>query len=597
MKHFCRAVLAVIIILNAYGLELEIKKNIGPLIIVKIGELQFLLDSGSNANFINSSSLDKFKSFIARDVANDKFVNTFSGKTKTEAYKMSLDLGEIKLVDMESYVMNTLKFTEADDGIECCDGILGMPFLKKNKVEVDIGAKKVIIHKNLKTVKNISKLSKLKFNLLGKDTIVIDCALGNHKQRLRLDTGSEVPFIFHRHAVEKMYLREQLFDQSFSGLNLPFFKLSNFTCSKSKFDSIVATYFYGMTGALVHEGVEANVGGYILGERYILDIANSNIYYSPKALEFSYGKKIYSIENNFKMNISHPSLLAQAKALMVNSCSQSSSFEDCMRLVCSIEGKKICSVKNTGSVLDDFVNFYFDLKTPDCSVESVVDELRERPVRYNFCWYKLFELNFKNHKIPLVQIKLPLKFRKFEEKLNIISVSDVKDLTSNFYCLSVFNNIVTMKNLGPSLFSLSIKGATFGRDKINSYYSWLESEEGKSCQANVKEQLGFVVNKNLDDLFTKDYLIVVAPWTILGDGADHYERNYARVLSHEMNHIRYALDSENKEWSMKQWGKISQKDKNEFIKMHPSYNFRDENILFKEYFSYSNENDRDFATR
>lgn len=595
MKHLWRTVLLFVLVINAHGLELAIKKNIGPLIIVEIDKLLFLIDSGSNANFINSNSIDKFKSFIERDPSKDKFVNTFAGKTKSESYKMNLSIGDLKYDSMESYVMSTAKFSEAEDGIDCCDGILGMPFVSKYVTEIDIKNKKVLIHKNLKSVQKIKELSKLNFKLLGKDTIVLECTLGTNKQRLRLDSGSEIPFIFHRHAVEKLFLREQLFDQGFSGASLPFFKLSSIKCGSIDFKDQVATYFYAMTGALAHEGVDANVGAYILGERYIFDIKNLAIFASKKSLDFRLQKNIFSINPDYTKNIGDPSILVQAKALMVNSCAQTSKFEDCMGLVCKIEGRKICSVKNTGSVLDDFTNFYFDVKTPDCNINTTVEELRNKPVRYGFCWYKLFEINLKNQMFNIENIELPKRFVDYKDQINIYSLPDVRELTQSFYCLSVYNKIISEKDLSPALFSLSVKGVTFSRNALANYYAWLNGAEGMSCQKLVNSSLGLLVKKDLSEYFTKDYLILAAPWTILGDGADHYERNFSKVLSHEMHHVLFDLNKEQKGKTREAWNKLPESKKAEFKKLHPSYNFSDENILLREFYSYSNENISDFA--
>ena len=86
---FFRLALICIFSLSAQSksLTLKIVKNVGALVIVEVplgqNKAQFLIDSGSNATFIDPTSIAKLGDSIKRDKGLDKTVNTFSGKKKS----------------------------------------------------------------------------------------------------------------------------------------------------------------------------------------------------------------------------------------------------------------------------------------------------------------------------------------------------------------------------------------------------------------------------------------------------------------------------------------------------------------------------------
>ncbi|EQC45646.1 retropepsin-like aspartic protease [Bacteriovorax sp. Seq25_V] len=589
MNLFYCAVLAFFISFQSFSAEIKITKNIGPLVIVRIDGLDYLLDTGSNANFIDSSSLEALSTKLKRKPELDKFVNTFAGKSKSEGYELSLQVEDFKFGDMETYVMDTQKFNEKLDGINCCAGILGMPFLKKYPLEVNIIEKKVTFSKKLPVTKD---LQKFKINIVGKDTITFKC----DKFLYRLDTGSEVPVIFHRHIVDKYYLREQMYEQGFSGSGLPFFEVPNLSCSGIKLENIIGTYFYGSSGALTHTEVAGNVGGFILGEHYILNLSKKELYIAKKPMVFKVSSKKFTVRFEEKnKQPGHLSLNSQAKALIVNACAEASDIESCIKKVCEIEKQKICTFKRSGSALDDFTNFYFPLKTADCSLSRVVSELRERPIRYNFCWLKLFEVNHKEAYGDDVELSLPKSFESLKDKVVLRQIENIVHVASDYYCLAKHNRLFNEKDLNAALFPLSIRGMSFSRESLKTYGDWLKTADGKNCNQELIDTYGVGINKKIDKKFTKNNLIVVNPWTILGDGTDHYDLNYRKTLQHELLHAVFSTDKKKREQAKSEWSALSEKEQESFKKAHPSYNFADEDILLREYFSYKYESSEALA--
>lgn len=594
MKHFFRFVLLVIISVCSHAEVLPIKALVGPLVIVEIEGNSYLIDSGSNANFIDPKSLTKLQPILTRDQKNDRYINTFNSRSRSEAYKMNLKIGKLAFNDMEAYVVNTQKFDAQTDGISCCDGILGTPFINKYQVLIDRTNKLITVDNKIKDFKN---LEEIKFDLEGKDTIVLKCQLGSQRKvNIRLDSGSEAPLIFHRHMVDKLNIREQLFEQNFSGAGIPFLKVNSLKCGKKDLSNLSATYFFGADGALTQDGVDINAGAYFLGDKYGFDFKAKKIFVSKNNLEFSYTKNHFLIDTNYtNKNLGNLSILSQAKALMFKSCVERSGFESCIKKVCELEDRKICSAKDSMSPLDDFVNFYFEVKTPDCSIDRVVEELRSRPVRYNFCWYKLYELNFKKDIVNEAAISLPLKFKKYESEVDLVEDWSVESLTKNYYCLSVYQNLINQESLPASLFAMSVKGLTFSKKSFQGYESWLASKEGKLCALSVKDSLGVEVNSKIS--IAKNYKIIISPWTIIGDGTDLFAMHRGRTLSHEFNHFLFDKAPEIKEQALSDWKKLDASGKEKFKKQHPSYDFKNENILIKEFYSYENENETDFVVR
>lgn len=578
------------------SVNIPIEKAIGSLVIAKIKiaekEFKFLIDSGSNANFIDPSALNELKEKLPkleRDKSKDTFVNTFGGKQKSEAYKMDLKIGEFQFKDMPAFVMNTTKFSEKADGIKCCDGILGIDFIKNFPFEVNIKKKVITIHEKPKVKKGWKKLP---INMEGKNVITFTCRIdGSEKLKVRLDSGSEAPLIFHQSAVDKFLLREMIFNQGFEGKGLPFVNIKSLKCGEIDTKNLVSTYFYGSSGALTHKEVDGNLGSHLLGSHYLFDLKNKTIYSKGDTIPFEIPKKKYNFVSGFKFDQGHHSLLNQAQALIVNSCKEAYNFQECMKKLCHLEGKKVCVFKESGQTFRDFVDYVYPLKTNDCSWQRLVHELRFKPVRYNFCWYKLAETNPQQYDRPYKKIGLPKTFKPYNEKVQSLEVASPYTVTKDFYCYSIYQGIVTQGDLPASLFGLSVKGISLSRNKLDEYKGWLNSYEGQSCQQHLKDTIGVKATSDLSSYFKKQYLVLVNPFTLLGDGLRDYKYNYERALNHELLHTLYALKPAYKKWAIDNWNELDDMQQKSFKDAHPSYNFENKNILYREYFSYQFEDD------
>ncbi len=566
--------------------KVKILKAIGPLVIVELPvankNLKFLLDTGSNANFINEDSLDQFGAALKRDKSIDQMVNTFNSKKKSSGYRLELKIGKLSFENMKSYAMDTMKFDLKQDGIECCDGILGGEFLSKYPVNVDISKNEVKFIDGSYTAQ-VKSLLKLKVNVEGYQTLTLGCSFDNQPVKLRLDTGNEIPLIFQKFSTEKFFLRERLLKSGYTGKGLPFFKPKSFNCNGYTLDNLTATYFASSGGALAQKAVDINAGGHFLGEHYLLDYKKKEIYISKKPMEFTANIVSYKLPESFEQITGHPSTIDQALALTAKACSESDKSGECLKYICTFQERN-CSFTESSNPLYDFITYRFPIKSIDCSTSRLVQELRSNPIRYNFCWYKLYQLNKSEQKDSLV-IPLATRFEKFKKNMNdfkILQIRSLEKMSAKYYCFSVFKNLIDFKTLPASLFALSVEGLSFYGSEIKEYKKWLKTKDSKSCQAHLADQLGLEIDS---ELVEKDS-ILINPYTIIGHGVRDFKSNLTRVLNHEFLHLLYASKPEYAKRAQKEWNSLSDLQKKDFIKEHPSYDFAKQNVLFKEFFSY-----------
>lgn len=587
---FFRLALICIFSLSAQSksLTLKIVKNVGALVIVEVplgqNKAQFLIDSGSNATFIDPTSIAKLGDSIKRDKGLDKTVNTFSGKKKSLGYRLTLRLDMFQYLGLESYAMNTKKFKKKLDGIDCCDGILGANFLKKYPVEINLLKKQVTIHQ---TSKQVSKgFNSLPISIRGKDTIVVSCKVAKKNFDIRLDSGNEVPIVFQKRGIAKFRLQSSIDQAGFKGVGLPFFKLNSLECGKHKFEDLSSTFYLTNSGALAHGSIDANVGAHLLGDHYIFDLSSEQIYFKNSYNAVS--KTIKSLKH-YEVNLAdidntvgHISILDQALYLILNSCQQIDSNSECLNYLCLLEGDN-CAYGKDVSLIQGFYDFKYQKKSRKCGPRQLISELQSNPLNFNYCWYKLYEEN-KVEDEAMSKLILPsrLKAIKTLENLNVYQVKSLKEFVQDYYCFYVYKKVINPKTLTPQYFPLSIKGGSYLKHEAQAYLDWSSSDEFKGCSDILYKALGVKASKNI---ITKD-LIYINTFTVIGDGVKKFKDNVDTVLNHESLHILYAKDKNMKKKAQDMWNALSAKEKDNFKKKHSSYDFSSLSTAYKEYFSY-----------
>jgi hypothetical protein len=594
MRQMLRVAAIFFLFFSSWAKELQIpiKKVVGSLVIMEVeldkSPFLFLLDSGSNANFIDHDSVEKLEKYLIRNEKDDRYVSTFGSRVLSRAYQLNLALSQdFNFPLLPSYVMNTQKFDKKLDGIKCCDGILGIDFIKRFPLEVNIEKMIVTIHQKRPKLKGWKKLP---VDVEGKNILTFKCRAGDDQFKLRLDSGNEVPLIFHTHAVKKFLLREQLYDLGFAGAGLPFLKLKDLRCGDLAPVSLTSTFFEGTTGALTHKFVDGNAGSHLLGSHYFFDVKGKAVFAKNQGEDVKVPGKVYDYRPDFKFTRGHISTIHQAQALIINSCSDSDSFQDCVKKLCTLQGRKLCVFKETGSVFEDYARYLFPFRSKDCSIAKVTNELRTNPVKYNYCWYKLTEINSALYQNKLKEIEVPKTLKDVHRNLVAYEVTNPFTFTKDFYCYSNFQGIIKMKDMPASLFGLSVKGLSFSNKRVGVYRDWLKSKAGQACVKEVKRVTGEEVATDFSKYFAdKTYVALVNPFTILGDGTHVFDETYTRTLNHEILHSVYDMYPSLKKKAKSQWEALSGQDKLKFVQSHPSYNFANNDILYKEYFTYTYE--------
>ncbi len=577
---------------------LPIIESINSLIIVQLqiegNNYKFLLDTGSNKNFLDPSFVRKLKKNIVRKKKLDKKVTQFNKKVDTKGYEFSFDIDDFKYHDMESYELDTKRFNKLKDGIDCCDGILGVDFFKKYYTKVDDVTNVVTISKALpKEVKNWYQIP---FEIVGNNIIEVDCksSLGGDLN-LRVDSGAEFPLILQTAFSKKKFIREKILKSS----NLSkVYTVGLGTLSCGDLNVLANGFVYTKnSGALAHSFVDGNLGAIILGRQYLFDFEKKIIYINPKFkykdIRLTMGVKQFDIDlfNNVGYGTNEGSVL-QAEVLIYKSCLDQSSAKECMQTYCSIKKPKTCNFSDEKDKLKQSIlsitngNFY-----GGCSLELLKYELQSRPLKYSFCWWMLqqhYTSQLKQQKIKSFKFetKLPI-----DKKLNLKVVKDQLELTSDLYCYYIFNNLITYKTLPANMFALSIKGASLSQKSIYEYLNWLKTNKGESCTKYLSEDLGIVPSNLIKDLLkNKKYLVYINPLTILGDGANNkFSKSINVTYNHERLHLIFAESKAIRDAVKKKWNLLGDKKKNIFLNKHKGYNFSDPKIIYREYFSYGYE--------
>ncbi len=569
--------------------SVDIIHTVGPLSVIELElnnkKFKFLLDTGSNANFINPNISNELGPVLVRDKNLDTKVNTFAKKSTSKGYLMSFNIEDLSFKNMKTYESKTSKFTKKYDGFNCCDGILGGEFIKHYPLKVNLKDKKVSFLK--RPIK--SSLKPMDIEVEGFNTYTKKCSYMGQELKIRIDSGNELPLIFQKYATEKLMLKEQLFKAGYNGSGLAFFKVPLLKCGNFEFRNLMSSFFASGSGALSQSVIDINAGAHLLGDEYILDIDKKRIYLSQNPLPFTAKVKTYKLNPKFKTFSGDPSIIDQTLALTASACAQEGNSGECLKLMCTLSNENdLCTFNERGNALYDFITYRFPIKTPDCSPERLLSELRSKPARYNFCWYKLYQLNKPMDKDSL-NLPIGVDFKRFEGDIRPFDVLQIKSpmkLTQQYYCFAIYKNLIDYKTLPANLFALSIEGLAYHGHEIKDYKKWLTTSKAKECVEHLSQSLNIRPSQNIK---VKNS-VLINPFTILGHGVRDFSKNLKRVLNHEFLHLLYASSEKYQKRAQVEWSQLSAEKQNEFKKKHPSYDFTNQKVLLKEYFSYEYQN-------
>lgn len=267
------------------GESLPIVADVNSLIITEI-ELggvkhRFLLDTGAGANFLSPDLIKQGEGrWLKRREKDDQTIANATEKVQSRAYTMDLKVGRLDFGSLLAFEQDTRRFTLAQDGIDCCSGILGIEFLKKFPVEIDRARKRILLKTSVPEASE--EWAKMPVSSPNGRVVLLQCKSSLGPETLmRLDTGSEAPLIIQKRFIDRYSIVERVAAKSdakkFNGL--PLISFGAIQCAeKMEPVSIDALAYIGPSGALTHAFVDGNIGGAFLGSRYVLALAQNAIY-------------------------------------------------------------------------------------------------------------------------------------------------------------------------------------------------------------------------------------------------------------------------------------------------------------------------------
>jgi hypothetical protein len=180
---------------------------------------------------------------------------------------------------------------------------------------------------------------------------------------------------------------------------------------------------------------------------------------------------------------------------------------------------------------------------------------------------------------------------KIGTDVKIEIISNPSQFISNYYCFVEFLNLQTSKDFEPDLFAYATNGFSFNKSEVQKYNKWLNSNKAKNCKLNLSK----IKIKPTKIKSTHSKIIVLNPISFFEFGAD--EEFYIKALhtfNHERLHILFSTQKASNKIE-KLWKELTAGEKDRFIAEHGSYNFKNNSILYREFFSYTFENDYDKA--
>ncbi len=565
-------------------------------------DFTFILDTGSNVNFIDPEHMEYLtrNNLFTLDEKLDSKVNTFNSSVNSKGGILKFKLNDLDFAPMITNLMPNKRFTEKLDGVNCCDGILGAPFLKQYPTLYDLNKKIITINPTAKTIADLKE--KISFAIVGRDAIILDCKEDEKNYKLRLDTGSEIPLTFHTDFVqserlfEKVYNKNKMFAPSFV-------KVDRSVCAKKLKLNLEAYLYTGDAGALSYKEVAGNLGAAALGSEYLIDYKKSVIALksanNPIDLE-----GIVPVEINLFEKLPRTDLLQKMELYILNSCvSQDKSAENCFKKWCFIRGFVVDCPLPKSTDLKDLLEVYHQKSIDQyCSLPQLLSYYTKTDANITHpCLWKFHNEIKWNTYFNGIDSKNLAPALPSDTKMQAYFFNDQEKFTKNFYCYALKEKLFKESELPIHLFALSINGISFGKKNYREYIKWQKTKTGLACMKTVIDF--FTNNENLDFdlklLYGAKYGILINEVTHLGDGVkntikdtpneERYEENIDRTLNHERLHVLFSENKDVQKKIKEMVNKLNPADLEAFKTKHPSYDFSNKEILWREYFSYQYE--------
>ena len=171
------------------------------------------------------------------------------------------------------------------------------------------------------------------------------------------------------------------------------------------------------------------------------------------------------------------------------------------------------------------------------------------------------------------------KYLDIEDTILLKEYNEPKHFLGQAYCYYIFQNIIDPTTVTPELFTKYVKGGSMGLEHLSDYHFWLNGETGKLCKKLIGDKFKTIKNDH-----GKKYII------FLNYKAIKNERSSPQlVLNHEKLHVAFSIYKQNRSRIERLWSSLSLKEQNDFKAKHVGYNFNNQDVVLREYFSYKFE--------
>jgi hypothetical protein len=234
----------------------------------------------------------------------------------------------------------------------------------------------------------------------------------------------------------------------------------------------------------------------------------------------------------------------------------------------------------------------------ECGISKLKDEFINGLEQSTTCWRKWYESRGQNHEknlsLRLVNEKEVLKrfdvpALSVDKKTIFYEAQNPEALINKTYCYFVFQKVIRFESLPVDQFPYSMMGASLSTLKFSDYKTWLKKDDkGKLCTRIVKLFSG--EEPQLPPVTKKaKYLLVFNPIAALTGGIEQLKDNLAIDINHERLHSVFADSAIVRTKVKNEWLALSTEEQQSFKKRHSSYDFKNEEVLLREYFSYSRQ--------
>jgi len=233
----------------------------------------------------------------------------------------------------------------------------------------------------------------------------------------------------------------------------------------------------------------------------------------------------------------------------------------------------------------------------NCPVTKLRDELLDKVEDPTPCWKSWYSKRSKQKKLELQKVsveKMRVEWKapklSVDRKIGLYVVTQPEAFVNHAYCYFIFQHVARFDTLPISQFPYAVLGASLKSDKLKEYRKWLTKETvGLTCSKLVKVFTGENPSKLSGYEDSGKYILMMNSLGALTGGLTGYKDALRNDFNHERLHIIYAEDKKIRTKVKAEWDALLSDEKETFKKNHKSYDFRNEEILLREYFSYTRQ--------